>query len=156
MTPTQPKYRTEVRRMPQGKRGRKEVLRTASCTLASLQRAQNVTVTSEGKNVKGAVPGQEDGKDRGGRECNQSYRKTEAETVQFSKLCRGKKVMVLGKARAYCSIGRLSKGRRKPRWSTHDRSPQSAACSLYFVLDGIKRFQDCQSSRSYRFRKEAT
>ena len=55
--------------MPQGRRGRKEVPRTASCASASLQRGKDFPVASEGRSVKGAVPGQEDGKNPGeGRE----------------------------------------------------------------------------------------
>ena len=64
-----------TRRMPHRKKVQKEALRTASCTIANLQRAQNVTVTSEGKSVKGAVPGQGEGKDWGSRECNHSSKK---------------------------------------------------------------------------------
>ena len=43
--------------------------RTASCASASIQRCKDFPLASEGRSVKGAVPGQEDGEDRGeGRE----------------------------------------------------------------------------------------
>ena len=60
-----------------GRKGRKEVPRTASCASASLQRGKNFPVaSSEGRSVKGAVPGQENGKDRA-REYNQAQKKKE-------------------------------------------------------------------------------
>ena len=47
--------------MPQGRRKRKKVPRTAACASASPQHFKDFPVASEGKNVKGAVPHQEDG-----------------------------------------------------------------------------------------------
>ena len=37
--------------------------RTASCASASIQRGKDFPVASEGRSVKGALPGQEDGED---------------------------------------------------------------------------------------------
>ena len=56
--------------MPQGRRETlKKVPHTAYCASASLQRGKDFPAASEGRSVKDAVPGQEDGKDQGeGRE----------------------------------------------------------------------------------------
>ena len=51
-------------RMPQGNRRRREDPRAASCASASVQRGKNFLVQSKGRSVKGAVPGQEDRKNR--------------------------------------------------------------------------------------------
>ena len=62
--------------VPQWKRERREVPRAAYCASASSSVAKNFPVSSKDRSVKDAVPGQEDGKDRGeGRECNQAQRK---------------------------------------------------------------------------------
>ena len=76
-------------RMPQGKKGRREVPRTASSANASLQRCKNFLVASNGRNVTGAVPGQEDGNDRGGHEDATKCKEKEVKTVQSSTTCGG-------------------------------------------------------------------
>ena len=47
------------------KRGRRKVPRTASCAIASIQRGKFFPVASKDRSERGAVPGQEYGKDRG-------------------------------------------------------------------------------------------
>ena len=47
------------------KRGRRKVPRTASCASASIKRGKNFLVASKDRSERGAVPGQEYGKDRG-------------------------------------------------------------------------------------------
>ena len=52
------------------KRGRRKVPRKASCASPSLQRGQNFPVAAWDTSEKGAVPGQENGNDRGERREN--------------------------------------------------------------------------------------
>ena len=115
----------------------------ASCASASLQGGKDFLVAAKDRSEKGAVPGQEDGKDGGeGRECNQVHRKR-VNTVQFSTTCGGKRQWCPGRSE---HISPSYVWENDVKASVHKAWQISPSCRLLdelaFVLDGTQRFHD--------------
>ena len=126
--------------------------RKASCASASIQRGKDFPVASQGRSVKGEVPGQEDGEDRGeGRE--------DAIECKGRKGCRNStvlhtmwrlKAMVPRTATTHCSIVRWQKDVTASvvnAWQISPLLPLSGWRT--FVLEGTKRLHDPQGRTEY-------
>ena len=83
MVSTQPREKQPRCEDATGKKGDlNKVPHTAYCASASLQRGKDFPAASEGRSVKDAVPGQEDGNDQGeGREDAVKSKEKEVKTA---------------------------------------------------------------------------
>ena len=130
---------------------RKKNPRTVSCASASLERSKDFPVASEGKSVKDAVPGQQDGNDPGeGRENATKGKEKEVKTVLRSTPC-GYCWQWCPSGPSQCTKFHLARRRESlggQRMADATFQPLPGWGSL--VLDGTECLQDCRSSRSYR------
>ena len=121
----------ETKQYHNEKRRRRKVSRAAFCASAMLQRGKDFLVASIGRSERGAVPGQEDGRDRGeGSRMQPNAQEEEEETVQSSSPCGGK---VPGEVRAHCSIVRLARrreGRGVQSLADHSSLPLTGCSSV--------------------------
>ena len=146
----QRKYRNET--IPQCKRESREVPRAASCASASLQRGKDFPVASKDRSVKGAVPGQEDGKDRGqgrGNATTRTGKRKKKETAHPSTPRGGKRQWCLGRSEHIApSYAWQNDVKASVFKSLADHSNLPLIGCRAFVLDGTKLFHDKTQGRT--------